>query len=165
MCFSRPAVIGWATSWAFGLCCNFMFFGYTWFIHKQKTESVLGKPYFFWVRQYLPRLDYHENLSLLNLSWMWVTRSFNTDKLNCNIFILRNVKSNVPDCYRSVFGKVQMADLFFKSSFIVWKNNTVGYFYLCWQSFKPYHLLVVFCEEEFHSSSIARYSCRTLKRT
>jgi len=29
------------------------------------------------------------------------------------------VKSNVLDYYRSVFGKVQMSDLFFKPSFIV----------------------------------------------
>ena len=94
---------------------------------------------------------------------MWVTRNLHTDKLNCNFFIFSNVKSIVLNCCRSVFGKVQMSDVFFKPSFIVWKNNTVGCFYLWWQSFKPYHLLVMFCEGDFHSSSIARCSCRTLK--
>ena len=93
--------------------CNFMFFGYTWFTHKQKTETVLSKWYFQWVRRYLPRPDYHESLSSLNIAWMWVTRNLNTDKLNCNFFIFSNVKSNVLDCCRSVFGKVQMSDLFF----------------------------------------------------
>ena len=105
-----------------------MFFGYTWFTHEQKTETVLGKSYFQCVRRYLPRLEYHESLRSLNLAWMWVTQNLNTDKLNCNFFIFSNVKSNVLDCCRSVFGKVKMSDLFFRPSFIVWKDNTVGCF-------------------------------------